>query len=87
MNNPLNPFNFDPTYVNNLAPTGPSTQIESLALPELMKNPHVLTMYNNWKDASAQIVQVTQMQHNLWQENTRLNAEIKSLQERHQQAL
>jgi hypothetical protein len=87
MNNPLNSFNFDPTYVNNLASTGPSTQIESLTLPELMKNPHVLTMYNNWKDASTQIVQVTQMQHNLWQENTRLNAEVKSLQERHQQAL
>jgi len=81
----MNPFNFDPTYVDNLP--GPSAQIESLALPELMKNPHVLTMYNNWKDASAQVVQAAQMQQNLWQENTRLNAEVKSLHEKHQQAL
>jgi len=54
----------------------PPTQVESLSLPELMKNPHVQTMYNNWKDASAQVVESAQMQQTLWKENKRLNDEL-----------
>jgi hypothetical protein len=85
MNNPLDPFHFDPTY--NPGTSTPNVQIESLTLPDLMKNPHVLTMYNNWKDASTQVVQAAQMQQILWKENTQLHAEVSSLQEKHQQVL
>ncbi|KIM76648.1 hypothetical protein PILCRDRAFT_12690 [Piloderma croceum F 1598] len=82
------PFSLDgQPFTNSQTHSVPATQVESLTLPELMKNPHVQTMYNNWKDASAQIVQGAQMQHKLWTENNRLNAEIQTLQERHQQTL
>lgn len=80
MNHPMNPFDFDPNYLNDLASTGSSTQIESLALPELMKNQHVQTMYKS-------CVQASEMQQSLWKEITRLNAEVSSLQEKHQQSL
>jgi hypothetical protein len=58
----------------------PSIQVESLSLPELMKNHHVQTMYNQWKDASNQVIQAAQMQQALWQENCRLTAEVNALQ-------
>jgi hypothetical protein len=74
---------FDPFQVP--VPSGP--QVESLSLPELMRNPHVQTMYNNWKDASAQVVQGAQMQQSLWTENKRLTDEVTALQEKQHQAL
>ena len=84
----FNPFSFDPPYNDNgQASSAPSAQVESLSLPELMKNEHVQTMYNNWKDASAQVVQATQMQQTLWHENTRLNAEVTALREQQHQTL
>jgi hypothetical protein len=54
-----------------------SIQVESLALPDLMKNPHVQAMYNGWKDAA-------QMQQSLWKENARLRAEVNALHEERQ---
>lgn len=69
-------FNFDPFQ----APA-------PLALPELMRNPHVQMMFNNWKDASAQVVQGAQMQQSLWTENKRLTDEVTALQEKQHQAL
>ena len=85
MDHSIDPFNFGSTY-NPDAGTS-NIPIESLTLHDLMKNPHVLTMYNNWKDASTQVVQAAQMQQTLWKENSRLNAEVNSLQEKHRQAL
>jgi hypothetical protein len=74
------PFNLDgQPFANPQTLSAPSTQVESLTLPELMKNQHVQTMYNNWKDASVQIVQGAQMQQKLWTENNWLNAEIQAL--------
>jgi hypothetical protein len=83
------PFNLDGQSFTNPGPQplSASTKVESLTLPELMKNQHVQTMYKDWKDASAQIVQGAQMQQKLWTENNRLNAEIQALQESHQQTL
>ena len=82
------PFSFDrQPFTNPQTLSAPSTQVESLTLPELMKNQHVQTMCNNWKDASTQIVQGAQMQQKLWTKNTQLNAEIQAIQESHQQTL
>ena len=84
----FNPFNFDPPYNNDgQASNAPSAQVESLSLPELMKNEHVQAMYNNWKHVSAQVVQDAQMHHTLWQENTRLSAEVTALWEQQHQTL
>jgi hypothetical protein len=85
MNHPLDPFRFDPTY--NPGASTSNIQIESFTLHDLLKNPHVLTMYNNWMNAITQVVQAAQMQQTLLKENFRLNAEVNSLQENHQQAL
>jgi hypothetical protein len=85
MNHPLDQFPIDPTY--NPGTSTSNIQIESLTLHDLMKNPHVLTTYNNWKEASTQVVQAAQMQQSLWKENSQLHAEVSSLQEKHQQAL
>lgn len=76
------PFNFN---APNPEPSG--VQVESLTLPDLMKNPHVQAMYNSWQEASNQVVQSAQMQQTLWKENARLNAEVNSIQEKHQQDL
>jgi len=85
MSQSFDPFNFDPTY--NPGASTSNMPIESLSLHDLMKNPHVLTMYNNWKDATTQVIQAAQMQQSLFKENTRLHAEVNAMQEKHQQAL
>jgi len=85
MNHSLDLFNFDSTF--NPGASTSNTQIESLTLHELMKNPHVITMYNNWKDASTQVVHAAQMQQTLWKENSWLNAEVNAMLEKHQLAL
>jgi hypothetical protein len=92
VNNPmqhLEPFNYAPNTLQmdsiNVSQPSQNPPIESLALPDLMKNPHVQAMFNNWKDASNQVVQTAQMQQTLWQENCRLNAEINALQANRQE--
>jgi hypothetical protein len=92
VNNPmqhLEPFNYAPNTLQmdsiNVGQPSQNPPIESLALPDLMKNPHVQAMFNNWKDASNQVVQTAQMQQTLWQENCRLNAEINALQANRQE--
>ena len=67
-------------FTNPQAFSAPSVQVESLTLPELMKNQHVQTMYN-------QMMQGSQMQQKLWNENTRLNAQIQALHEKEQQTM
>jgi hypothetical protein len=57
-------FGFNPGP--NLTPQTPTIQIEDLSLPDVMKNPHVQRMFN--------------IQQSLYQENTRLSAEVKELQ-------
>lgn len=71
-NNP-SPLNNNPLFYGQdlLAPLL-NPPIEALELPELLKNPHILSMYKSWTDA-------TQMQHNLWQENQRLRNELEAL--------
>lgn len=66
----------------------PGVQIEELSLPDLMKNRHVQAMYKDWKDASNQVIQASnqviqasQMQQTLWQENSRLVAEVSALKD------
>lgn len=76
-------FNAGPTNVLSI----PSIQVESLTLPDLMKNPHVQAMYNSWKEASAQVIQGAQMQHSLFKENNRLTAEVSALHERYREDL
>ena len=81
------PFNPDANYNGQANQLTPNIQIENLTLPDLMKNQHVQAMYKDWKDASNQVVQAAQMQQSLWQENTRLIAQVSSLQEKHRQDL
>jgi hypothetical protein len=57
--------------------------VESLDLPDLMKNPHVQSMYKSWSDASQQVVQSAQLHNSLLQENMRLNAEVLALKTSH----
>jgi hypothetical protein len=65
----------------------PPIQIEGLSLAEVMKNPIVQRMYNTLQDATDKVMQSVQIQQNLYQENTRLNAEVKELQKVHQLSL
>jgi hypothetical protein len=60
-------------------PNSPVTHVEMLNLPELMKNPHVQTMYNKYQEAIMQIVNALNMQKFLWKENTDLRSEIQSV--------
>jgi len=82
----FNPQNSNPPQIPQ-NPRPPSIQVESLTLPDLMKNQHVQSMYSNWQDASTQVIQAAQMQQSLYKENLRLNAEVTALQEKHQQEL
>jgi hypothetical protein len=85
----MDTFQFNPTN----HPTGqanqptPGIQIEELSLPDLMKNQHVQAMYNDWKDASNQVVKASQMQQSLWQENFHLNTEVSALKDMNHQDL
>lgn len=65
----------------------PPIQIEGLSLAEVMKNPIVQRMYNTLQDATDKVMQSVQIQQNLYQENTRLNAEVKELQKVRQLSL
>jgi hypothetical protein len=62
-------------------------QIEGLSLAEVMKNPIVQRMYNSLQDATDKVMQSVQIQQNLYQENSRLNAEVKELQKVRQLSL
>jgi len=82
-NDTLLNFDFDPA--GGFPPghqnvSSPTVQVESLSLADLMKNRHVQNMYNKWQEASNQVIQSAQMQQNLWQENSRLTAEVNALQ-------
>ena len=82
-------FQFDPPnpQTGQTSNSTPSIQIEELTLPDLMKNQHVQAMYNDWKDASSQVIKASQIQQSLWQENSHLSAEVNSLKNSNQQDL
>jgi hypothetical protein len=50
----------------------PTRSIESLELPDLMRNRHVLSMYNSWKATE-------EMQQSLWKRYVRICSEVDSL--------
>ena len=86
------PFQFNPTafngHINQANQPAPDVQIEELSLPDLMKNQHVQAMYKDWKDASKQVIQASnqviqasQIQQTLWQENSHLLAEVSALKD------
>lgn len=61
--------------------------VETLSMADLMKNPHVQSIYNNYQEMANQVLQSAQLQQtlwqekqNLWQENCRLSAELRALQ-------
>jgi hypothetical protein len=72
----------------------PSILVETLSIADLMRNPHVQSMYNNSQELTNQVLQSAQLQQtlwqekqnlwqekqNLWQENCRLSAEVRALQ-------
>jgi hypothetical protein len=61
----------------SMSPT--SSLIVSLDINEVMKNPHVKTMYRTYQDACKQALEGARVQANLWQENARLVAENEAL--------
>jgi len=65
----------------------PVPGVETLSLAEVMKNPIVQRMYNTLQDATDKVMQSVQIQQSLYQENTRLSAEVKELQKVRQQTL
>jgi hypothetical protein len=82
------PTNFSSTP--NLSPSLSSSQtftVENLELAELLKNQHVRSMYNSWKQASQQVIEGAQMQQTLWRENSKLVAEIEALKIERQGAM
>ena len=64
-------------------PTIPLTdaEIKSLTLSDVMKNPHVQLIYNNWNTAASQVMKSSEMHDKLWQERCRLQAELESLKQ------
>lgn len=57
----------------------PTVPVENLSLSEVMKNPHVQRMYNTLQEATDKVMQGVQIQQTLYQENSRLAAEVKEL--------
>lgn len=76
----------NPGPSSNTGPA-PATQVENLSLADVMKNPFVQRMYNSWQDATDKVMQGVQIQQNLYQENNRLNAQVKELQTIRQESL
>jgi hypothetical protein len=90
-------FDFEPSLGD---PSGmssskaPAILVETLSIADLMRNPHVQSMYNNSQELTNQVLQSSQLQQtlwqekqnlwqekqNLWQENCRLSAEVRALQ-------
>jgi len=69
-----------PPFFNDLPSSQlPLMSIEHLSLADVLKNPHVKTLYDNWERASGQVVSGQQIQNNLYNENTRLQAENERL--------
>ena len=65
----------------------PAMPVETLSMADLMKNPHVQSIYNNYQEMVNQVLQSSQLQQTLWQEkqnpwqeNCRLSAELRALQ-------
>jgi hypothetical protein len=65
----------------------PPVQVEALSLAEVMKNPIVQRMYNTLQEATDKVMQGVQIQQSLYQENSRLNAEVKELQKIRQDSM
>ena len=65
----------------------PSIQVEALSLAEVMKNPLVQHMYNTLQEETDKVMQGVQIQQNLYQDISRLNAEVKELQKIQQDSL
>jgi hypothetical protein len=72
----LNVFQHDFNQ-RSISPT--SSLIASLDIDEVMKNPHVKSMYKSYQDACKQALEGARVQANLWQENARLVAENEAL--------
>ena len=84
-------FNFDTPFATGSSgmsnSQAPATPVETLSISDLMKNPHVQSMYNSYQEMANQVLQGAQLQQNLWQEkqnlwqeNCRLSAEVRALQ-------
>ena len=69
-------FNFDhellPSSISNIN-AAPHLSIESLGLPELMKNPHVVSLYKRMTSS-------VEVQEGLWQEVVRLKSQVRALE-------
>ena len=68
-----------PHELQQNAPGTPNLQLESLTLPEVMKNPHIQALFNSFKDASNQLIQGMEIQNMLWRQNQQLQAKIQSM--------
>ena len=83
-------FNFEPSFgdINGMSSSkAPTIPVETLSIADLMRNPHVQSMYNNSQELTSQVLQSAQLQQtlwqekqNLWQENCCLSAEVRALQ-------
>ena len=71
--------NFRPGFSQPQSISPTTTLITSLDIDDVMKNPHVKTLYKSYQDASKQALEGAQVQVNLWQENARLLAENEAL--------
>jgi hypothetical protein len=82
------PFAFSP-----LLPASPRNTVEDLELPELLKNQHVVLIYNKWQKSADQVLEVNEQMLKvnkqmftttenilkLREENARLTAEVQNL--------
>lgn len=68
-------FNFDHELLASSSNinAAPHSSIESLGLPELMKNPHVVSLYKRMTSS-------VEVQEGLWQEVIRLKSQVRALE-------
>ena len=50
--------------------------IETLELPDLMRNPHVQSLFKQFQDATTQVIQAADTQKLLYNKNICLNTEL-----------
>ena len=85
-NSDLNPGQSS-NFNAGLSLAAPPVQVEALSLAEVMKNPIVQRMYNTLQEATDEVMQGVQIQQNLDQKNSRLNAEVKEWQKIRQDSM
>jgi hypothetical protein len=71
-------FNLNDLQAHNMSQSS-LTPISELGIEEVMKNPHVRSMYQVLQDSYKQTLEHARLQQNLWQENARLTAENEAL--------